>query len=561
MTFLPIVGRELRVAARRPSTYWTRAFAGLVAILFFGGALFFQSGVAPKQLGQSIFNVVSGIFLFTSLAAGIRYTSDCLSEEKREGTLGLLFLTDLRGYDVVLGKLAATSLSCLYGLLAIFPVLAIPLLMGGVAVAEFWRMVLVLLNALFLSLSVGMLVSAISRNARKAMSATLLLLVALSGGLPALGAWQAHRHGLNAVEESFLFPCAGYAYAQAFDQQYTAHPGQYLMSMLIIQGIAWTFLALASVIARNSWQDKPPGAVRMRFRDRWQQWCYGTRKARSAFRRRLLGINPCFWLGARQRLKPAMVWAWLGLVSCLWLWGALKWRGDWLQEGTYLCTTFALHTALKLWIASESCLRLGPDHRSGALELLLSTPLRIREILRGQMLALRRQFLWPMAVVAAVDFVLMLHGTLRLGEAEDTGWIALYLALIFTLPADAYALSWTGMWIGLTAKRPNRATSGTIARVLLLPWGIFAATTILMAFAQMWRRWADRVELYIGLWLAIGIAIDGFFALRSHSRLLNTLRVVATRRFAAAGTWLRPKDRRRDSPQRSSAMNPAMTGR
>ena len=34
-------------------------------------------------------------------------TADCLSEEKREGTLGLLFLTDLRGYDIVVSSSSA----------------------------------------------------------------------------------------------------------------------------------------------------------------------------------------------------------------------------------------------------------------------------------------------------------------------------------------------------------------------------------------------------------------------------------------------------------------------
>ena len=36
--------------------------------------------------------------------------------------LGLLFLTDLRGHDIVLGKLAATSLRAVFGLVAIVPV-------------------------------------------------------------------------------------------------------------------------------------------------------------------------------------------------------------------------------------------------------------------------------------------------------------------------------------------------------------------------------------------------------------------------------------------------------
>jgi hypothetical protein len=59
-------------------------------------------------------------------------TADCISSEKREGTLGLLFLTDLKGYSVILGKMLATSLNSFYALTAIFPVLAIPLLLGGI---------------------------------------------------------------------------------------------------------------------------------------------------------------------------------------------------------------------------------------------------------------------------------------------------------------------------------------------------------------------------------------------------------------------------------------------
>ena len=71
------------------------------------------------------------------LFSGVFLTADSLSGEKREGTLGLLFLTDLKGYDVVFGKLIATSLNGFYALLAIFPVLALPLVMGGVT---FWEL-------------------------------------------------------------------------------------------------------------------------------------------------------------------------------------------------------------------------------------------------------------------------------------------------------------------------------------------------------------------------------------------------------------------------------------
>ena len=57
---------------------------------------------------MGLFWGLTGSAVFYCLLSGVWFTADCLSEEKREGTLGLLFLTDLKGYDVVFGKLVAT---------------------------------------------------------------------------------------------------------------------------------------------------------------------------------------------------------------------------------------------------------------------------------------------------------------------------------------------------------------------------------------------------------------------------------------------------------------------
>ncbi|MCZ7637880.1 MAG: ABC transporter permease [Verrucomicrobia bacterium] len=110
------------------------------------------------------------------VAAGPVFTADVLSEEKREGTLGLLFLTDLRAHDVVLGKLAATSVTAVFSLLAVLPVVALSLLLGGVALGEFARVVLVLVNTLGFSLAVGMAVSALCEQARSAFALTSFVL-------------------------------------------------------------------------------------------------------------------------------------------------------------------------------------------------------------------------------------------------------------------------------------------------------------------------------------------------------------------------------------------------
>ena len=119
MTFLPVVERELRVAARLPGTHWVRLVAAFIALGIGGWIMaipIFRN--TPGMLGIWLFGSMSVLVNLYALVIGVLRTSDCLSEEKREGTLGLLFLTDLKGYDIILGKLAATSLNGFYGMLA-----------------------------------------------------------------------------------------------------------------------------------------------------------------------------------------------------------------------------------------------------------------------------------------------------------------------------------------------------------------------------------------------------------------------------------------------------------
>ena len=64
-------------------------------------------GLRSGGAGKALYTTLTGFAFGLCLLAGVLLTADCLSEEKREGTLGLLFLTDLKGYDVVLGKFMA----------------------------------------------------------------------------------------------------------------------------------------------------------------------------------------------------------------------------------------------------------------------------------------------------------------------------------------------------------------------------------------------------------------------------------------------------------------------
>src|SRR5213594_3656371 len=187
MRFLPVVERELRMAARRRSTYGLRLRVALAAFsLTFWICTLPARGQPPAELGKSLFAVLTIMAYAYCLLIGPFLTTDSISSEKREGTLGLLFLTDLNSFDVVLGKWAATSLAAFYGLLAVLPALGIPLLLGGVTPGEYGRVALAVVNAILFSLTAGIFVSALSRDQTKAILGSLILVLALSGLLPGL---------------------------------------------------------------------------------------------------------------------------------------------------------------------------------------------------------------------------------------------------------------------------------------------------------------------------------------------------------------------------------------
>lgn len=546
MTFLPIVDRELRMAARRRATYWTRFGAALIAIFLSFCILMWTKDVSPAAVGRGLFSTLSVMAFILCLAAGLGNTADCLSEEKREGTLGLLFLTDLKGYDVVLGKLAANSLNSIYAMLAIFPVLALPLLLGGVDPQAFWRMVLHLINTLFFSLGAGVFISAVSRDSRRAVVGTFFLILMIAGGLPLIGKLMAEFVGQGATwpyRLYFLLPSPGYAQNLAFQSAFGNRLGQYFWeSLLTVHLLGWVFLALATFILPRSWQDRPASSGALRWRDRWRRWAYGRPTARKAFRTRLLDINPFLWLAGRYRAKRVFVWIFLGLVAIRWLAGYLRIQQEWLHASVGIWTTLLMHFVLKLWITSEACRTFLEHRRSGVLELLLSTPVSVAEILHGQILALRQQFGAPLIVALVADFLLLALGVKQEpGDFSNQEEIVLvFLICMGVLVMDAYALSWVGMWCGLSARKFNRAASATIARILLLPWVIFLGSVILYAAFQMYKVYEPKSsEPVLFWWLAIALGNNLIFMGWAKRRLHRDFRQIAAEHAPAAakGGW------------------------
>ncbi len=468
MTFLPIVDRELRVAARRPTTYWTRITATGVAGIIAGSFLFFQAFFTTPTtgIGKILFVALAWVCLAAVLVAGLFFTSDCLSEEKREGTLGLLFLTDLRGYDVVFGKLLATSLHSFLALLAVFPILAISLLLGGVTGAEFWKTNLALLSTLLFSLMTGLLASALSQAASQAIGRTLLILglfCILDPALDAIASVSPRLHPLTWLRLAsplFLFKA-------------THVPGgAFWAALLVNQCLAWSLLALACLIVPHYWQQKASRVFRAK-----TFFGSGAVKGQAA-RTTILDKNPLAWLMLRDIHFPA-IWLRMTLpaaiiLGCI-IFAAWKdWR--WLKEPALIIGWGWLGVELLLlWFraAWQSASSMAELRSSGFVELLLVAPLDNVNFVRVRDQAMFYSIgtPWLILTVAAVGFAVASFD-LQLGGNISSTLIAVFGSVLFASLLWGFELMATtrlGMLFGFRTGKPMNAWWRTILWGMLIP--------------------------------------------------------------------------------------------
>ncbi len=507
MDFLPIIDRELRRLARRPMTYRIRSGTALAAALIGLGVLTVSvgGGANPTAMGRQLFLALGGLALGFSLLAGPILTADCLSEEKRLGTLGLLFLTNLKGHDVVAGKLVALTLPALHCLLALLPIMGMCFFMGGVTGGEFFRTALVLGNTLLFSLAVAMLVSAFCRSGRKALGASMLLILAAAAGLPGIALLVAH--GKLPPNSTLLLLSPAYSALAAPDAQYALAIGAFWKSLLANQILSWGCLLAAGLCLPHTWQDKPA----QRKTPRWLEWWRNLavrRRREKARKEKLLELNPILWLAARSGRGSLGIWLFLATSLGFWMGGYYGLHQQWLGPATVFLVVYGLHAILKVWVTAEASRRFADDRNSGALELLLCTPLPEQNIWQGWLAHLRRRFLAPVAVLLVIDFMLMDGGVDNNGWYGGGGaWGTAFIAGMGLFVCDTYTLSWVGLWQGLTARNSTRACLNCILCILVLPaagclgilgmFGLFSTTGSVATLGMV-----------VAIWFAVGYLVD-----------------------------------------------------
>jgi hypothetical protein len=530
---LPIVERELRTASRQWRTYIARTWAGAVALAFVLYILWvFRAAFGIPLTGAVILKFVSYIAFAFCAFGGVNRTADCLSSEKREDTLGLLFLTSLRSHDIVLGKLIANSCRSFYVLLATIPVLSLPILMGGVTSSEVLRVPVSLLNALLLSLSVGLLVSALSRSQKVAKGISSFVIITLMALLPAASRLIEREWENPELALLLSIPSPTYAQEMSLAGTFGLRLNYFWTSILAQLAISILSICLACWVLPHSWKIKSLSLRQLRWKEKFRQWLLGTPEIRTVYRARLLARNPIFWLTCRERYGA--LWPALFAVTVMALAvGMIVHYEIPMESATMIAVACfgAIDLFLRGRVAGTVAQRLTEDRQIGALELLLSTTLSVPGIVKGLWMAVRRNLLWTYVPLLVLNLTGSLAAIVVLG-GEWQNYLVILMFVIISI-GDFITLGYVGMWYTMRYFNPIHAPGLALLRIVVLPWIVFMAMIGLIGSFGLFRGYFDTAPwMAFVLAFAIWFVSDAIAFLSARRKIRRYFRIAATDRHA-----------------------------
>jgi ABC-type transport system involved in multi-copper enzyme maturation permease subunit len=548
VSVLPVIVRELRSQARQPLTHWLRLVSGLSVAAAVGWAFWTMGTVRNQRVGvgampnlihtfgTTLFGkmnlfIFTAIWLFVPLA-----TADAISRERREGTLALLYLTELRSFGIVVGKAFVHMLRSVSLFLTMAPWLILPLIFGGVGPRDITMALMLDFTAVLLAQAAGLLASTFPRDWLKsvilaevfALVLFLMMLYAhgvVLGHAATVGTPSGLRPGTVAFWNSgfsvlwdFLstgsdqggiiartirllefttngsFRPAEYWYGSLTFERWqqlwssltpAGHHAWFVGVAAMVLGAALVLMAATWIGAwrvERSWQDAPSDVLVSQLRRRFFVPRFGV----ASFQRRLsrsLTANPIGWLQHYSPSARMVKWAWcLFIIIVEIVFSA--------NPADLYAAQSGLGLLLLLGLTFSATGSFRDELETGAFELLLVTPLRERQIILGRLRGLWRQF-FPAILVYGAGSIYLTSGWSNPEYAREA-WLALartmagfcalpLVGLYFSVKRWNFFAAWfTACLIGLLPARLGRAFGASDVSMILLQLGVAIVAGVLL---------------------------------------------------------------------------------
>jgi ABC-type transport system involved in multi-copper enzyme maturation permease subunit len=509
----PIFVREWLTLPRRARHYGLRAL--YLALLWVLAFTTWQATVGWKttatlgdtaRFGLLLFQVLSYVQLvllmfFTALSA-----ASTIAQEKDRRTFVLLLVTDLRNYEIVLGKLLGSLLQIVLFLAGVLPFLFMILLLGGVDVNQVLKAALILATTALAAGSLGGLIALWRDKTFQALALTVLFLVLyiilvhalsfleLAGASPeAIAQWQSWLEPFIALtnvldpppQELAIDPALGYGLAMLSISFLLNAWGIWRLRVwnpsgeAIMQREAPEDEAVATDAAARARAHAAPGHARAVWQNPilWREVvtrAYGRRPLLVKFAYFLvLALVAYFALGPSETRTLAAVWGllFLGVLSLL-------------------------------LVSAQAVTAITSERDLGALDLLLVTDISPREFIFGKLWGIcynTKEYLIPPIILAGIFAWRGWLATPPIFSKNLEAFICLGLGTVILL---IFAMI-LGVHVGLGNQQSRVAIGKTLGTIFFLSVGTgFCILLILIngRFEYQWFSFLGFIFAGVGGW-------------------------------------------------------------
>ncbi|HXG12889.1 MAG TPA: ABC transporter permease [Gemmataceae bacterium] len=523
----PIFNREWLTVPRRSRHYVTRVvYLGVLWIL---GLTAWQATVGwgrtatlgdTARFGVLLFQVLLlyvqlPLTLFFAALSGV----SAITQEKDRRTFVLLLVTDLRNYEIVLGKMAGSLLPIAILLASTIPLLTLIVLLGGVAPWQVFQAVLVLAALALAAGSLGGLVALWRDKTFQALALTVLFLVlylCLVEGLavvPALASrvpwaesllanfdvagwqeWLGPRQALQSVLEPAEQAQAGLAPAFGFG------------IMMVLFSI---LLNIWGIVRLRAWNPSGEPIMQREVPDEEEE--KDRLKAHAAPGPvRPVWANPILWREIATRAygrRPLLVKAAYLIVVALVCYFALSplWTRTEREPFAAAFGLVPIGILSLLLIAAQAVTAITSERDIGALDLLLVTDLTPQEFIFGKLGGICYNtliYVLPPLVLAGVYAWLGWLATPPRNHPEllaARNIEALVCVVLAALVLEAFAMV-LGVHVALRNQNSRLAVINTLGTVFFLSVGTLLCIELIVIHGQFEYQWLSFI-----FFLAAGI--------------------------------------------------------
>ncbi|TWT83032.1 ABC-2 family transporter protein [Planctomycetes bacterium CA13] len=488
--FGPVLNREATVVPKRPKTYLGRGVYVLVLFLLLctgylvlDGSRSLLTTSDSARFGGWMFALLSPLQLLVLCSLAAVGAASSVAQEKDRRTLILLLMTRLSGFEVVVGKLAASLLGPLSMLICALPLFLVLPLMGGVSPEQVLSVFLVTAATIVLAGSIGSVVGLWREKTFQAIALTVLLLlmyiavgelVSLSGLFP------------ETVNLALSPPRALFAAASplaALSNETAIGIGLFVLVSVLSSAVILGF-GIAKVRVWNPSREvrlkAPAPETSEEAESVLEPASWKVRQAKSVWKNPILWREICTWAYGRKVVVIRVAFALLFLLIA----GAIYFQ---VQSGVAMepagrvgralpaaTLPLAILGVVSLVLVNALAVNAVTGERDGlALDLLLVTDISPSEFVFGKLIGVlyvaKEMILLPLALV----IYMAATGVMTIENATYVFVGAIILYVFVTM---------LGIHSGLNYVAGRTATLASLGTVFFLCVGIAICMTIMVSF-------------------------------------------------------------------------------